>query len=123
MPKLWAGIDAGKHEHHCVVIDDAGKKLLSERVENDEATLLELIATAVDLAAGEQIICATDLNAGGAALLISLLADNGQQLLYIPGRIIHHASATYPGGWQNGCQRCCDHRRPSPHAPRLATRA
>lgn len=97
MPKLWAGIDAGKREHHCVVIDEAGKKLLSERVENDEGTLLGLIATAVDLAAGEQIIWATDLNAGGAALLISLLANNGQQLLYIPGRIIHHASATYRG--------------------------
>ena len=40
---------------------------------------------------------ATDLNAGGAALLIALLADRGQQLLYIPGRIVHHAAATYRG--------------------------
>ena len=40
---------------------------------------------------------ATDLNAGGAALLIALLAERGQQLLYIPGRIAHHAAATYGG--------------------------
>ena len=97
MPKLWAGIDAGKREHHCIVIDETGKKLLSERVENDESSLLGLIATVVDLGDGEPVIWATDLNTGGAALLISLLADNGQDLLYIPGRIIHHASATYRG--------------------------
>lgn len=34
---------------------------------------------------------------GGAALLIALLAAHDQQLLYIPGRIIHHAAATYRG--------------------------
>ncbi|QHF21172.1 hypothetical protein GTU71_10245 [Rathayibacter sp. VKM Ac-2762] len=31
MPQLWAGIDAGKTEHHCVVIDGNGTKLLSQR--------------------------------------------------------------------------------------------
>ena len=97
MPKLWAGIDAGKREHHCIVIDETGRKLLSERVENDESSLLGLIATVVDLGDGEPVTWATDLNAGGAAMLISLLGDNGQDLLYIPGRIIHHASATYRG--------------------------
>ncbi|WP_146082281.1 MULTISPECIES: IS110 family transposase [unclassified Rathayibacter] len=27
MPQIWAGIDAGKGHHHCVVIDAAGAKL------------------------------------------------------------------------------------------------
>jgi transposase len=40
---------------------------------------------------------ATDLNAGGAALLITLLAAHSQRLLYIPGRVVHHAAATYQG--------------------------
>ena len=40
---------------------------------------------------------ATDSNSGGAALFISLLADQGQGVLYIPGRIVHHAAATYRG--------------------------
>jgi transposase len=79
------------------VIDQAGTVLLSTRVENDETVLLELIATVVEIAASGEVCWATDLNAGGAALLIELLAAHGQQLLYIPGRIVHHAAATYRG--------------------------
>jgi transposase len=59
--------------------------------------LLEIIATVTEIADGHEVVWATDLNSGGAALLISLLVDHGQQLLYIPGRIIHHAAATYRG--------------------------
>lgn len=40
---------------------------------------------------------AVDLNAGGAALLIALLAAHGQKVLYIPGRTVHHASGSYRG--------------------------
>ncbi|ALV43614.1 transposase [Pseudarthrobacter sulfonivorans] len=97
MTGLWAGIDAGKRAHHCVVIDQTGTVLLSKRVENDEKALLELIATTAEIAAGEEVCWATDLNAGGAALLIELLAAHAQRLLYIPGRIVHHAAATYRG--------------------------
>jgi hypothetical protein len=97
MTAVWAGIDAGKRTHHCVVIDAAGRVLLSQRVANDEAALLELIAAVLEVADGAEVVWATDLNAGGAALLIALLADHGQQLLYIPGRIVHHAAATYRG--------------------------
>jgi transposase len=97
MPALWAGIDSGKRAHHCVVMDQAGTVLLSKRVENDENALLELIATIAEIAAGGEVCWATDLNAGGAALLIELLTAHAQQLLYIPGRIVHHAAATYRG--------------------------
>jgi hypothetical protein len=34
--ELWAGVDAGKREHHCVVIDDVGTKLFSKRVGNED---------------------------------------------------------------------------------------
>jgi transposase len=97
MPAVWAGIDAGKRAHHCVVIDQSGTVLLSKRVENDESVLLDLIAEVVKIAVGGEVCWATDLNAGGAALLIELLAAHAQQLLYIPGRIVHHAAATYRG--------------------------
>lgn len=97
MAAVWAGIDSGKRTHHCVVIDEAGRVLLSQRVANDEAALLELIAAVLGIADGGEVVWATDLNAGGAALLIALLADHEQQLLYIPGRIVHHAAATYRG--------------------------
>ena len=41
--QLWAGVDAGKSDHHCVVIDTDGQRLLSQRVANDETPLQELI--------------------------------------------------------------------------------
>ena len=97
MPAFWVGIDSGKKAHHCVVIDQAGTVLLSKRVENDENALLELMATIAEIGGGSEVCWATDLNAGGAALLIELLAAHAQQLLYIPGRIVHHAAATYRG--------------------------
>jgi transposase len=97
MTTVWAGIDSGKRAHHCAVIDATGRMLLSRRVVNDEAALLGLIGSVLALGGGDQVVWATDLNAGGAALLIALLAERGQRLLYIPGRIVHHAAATYRG--------------------------
>ncbi len=97
MPELWAGTDAGKAEHHCTVIDQDGTKVLSRRVPNGEAELLQLLADALDLADGSPVTWAVDLNAGGAALWIALLVSHGQQLLYIPGRSVHHASGSYRG--------------------------
>ena len=97
MPNLWAGIDAGKRTHHCVVIDCDGTVLLSRKVGNDETALLELIADVIGLADRDDVCWATDLTDGGAALLIALLAAHAQGLLYIPGRIVHHAAATYRG--------------------------
>ncbi|MDV6271757.1 IS110 family RNA-guided transposase [Rhodococcus globerulus] len=97
MPAVWAGIDSGKWTRHCVVIDQSGTVLLSKRVENDEAVLEDLIETVVGMTEGDKVCWATDLNSGGAALLIALLAAHSQQLLYIPGRIVHHAAATYRG--------------------------
>jgi transposase len=80
-----------------VVIDADGKRLLSRRVANDEAALVELISTVTTLADGGELTWAIDLNAGGAALLITLLVAAEQRLLYIPGRTVHHASAGYRG--------------------------
>jgi len=90
-PSLWAGIDAGKLDHHCVLIDASGERLLSRRVRNDEAALTALIDDVIALADGGLVQWAIDLNAGGAALVISLLLARDQHLLYIPG-----ASCTTP---------------------------
>jgi transposase len=95
--QLWAGVDAGKSEHHCVVIVGDGKRLLSRRVANDETVLLELIDAVTTLADGEEVTWAIDLNHGGAALLITLLITAEQRLLYIPGRTVHYASGGYRG--------------------------
>jgi hypothetical protein len=108
-PILWAGIDAGKAAHHCVAINADGQRLLSRRVVNDEDALLDLIRAVKALADGGAVRWAIDLNSGGAALLITLLLDGDQELLYIPGRVVHHASGAYrgdgktsrmPSGWR-----------------------
>ncbi|MFF3878908.1 transposase, partial [Streptomyces sp. NPDC001978] len=83
MTAIWAGIDAGKTHHHCVVVNDTGKRLLSRRVANDEPELLRLLADV--LALNDEVIWGIDLADGGAALLIDLLLNHGQHTLYIPG--------------------------------------
>lgn len=97
MPELWAGTDAGKAEHHCTAIDTDGRTVLSRRVPNSEAELLELLGDILELADGAPVAWAVDLNAGGAALWIALLVNHGQKLFYIPGRTVHHASGSYRG--------------------------
>jgi transposase len=97
VPTLWAGVDAGKLDHHCVAMDSTGQRVLSRRVRNDEGTLTDLIDDVIALAGGGPVQWAIDLNAGGAALLITLLLARDQDLLYIPGRTVHHASAAYRG--------------------------
>ena len=94
MSKVWAGVDAGKTHHHCVVIDDQGRRLLSRRVANDEPELEALIA---DVPALGEVTWAADMPGGGAALLIGLLAAAGQPLLYLPGHALAHAAAGYRG--------------------------
>lgn len=71
--QLWAGIDAGKSDHHCVVIDSDGQRLFSQRVANDETLLQQLILSVTALADGGEVTWAIDLNHGGAALMITLL--------------------------------------------------
>jgi hypothetical protein len=51
------------------VIDTDGTKVLSRRVPNNEPELLELIADVLDIS--QDVTWAIDLNAGGAALLIT----------------------------------------------------
>ncbi|WP_435810388.1 IS110 family transposase [Streptomyces mirabilis] len=97
MPELWAGTDAGKAEHHCTVIDTDATVVLSRRVPNNEAELLQLLGDVLDLAGGEPVTWAVDLNSGGAALWIALLVNHGQKLFYLPGRSVHYASGAYRG--------------------------
>lgn len=97
MPEIWAGIDGGKIHHQCVAIDVDGRRLLSRRVANDETALLDLIAEVAELAGDGRVTWAVDLNCGGASLLITLLVNHDQRVIYLPGRTVHHAAATYRG--------------------------
>ncbi|WP_216917828.1 IS110 family transposase [Nocardia noduli] len=94
---LWAGVDAGKSAHHCVVIDAEGRQLLSVRVANDESEILALIEAVHDLDYAPQIQWATDMSRGVASLLIAILLKQRQQVVYLPGHMFFHAAAVYPG--------------------------
>ncbi|MFE2483146.1 IS110 family transposase [Streptomyces mirabilis] len=95
MAAIWAGIDAGKTHHHCVAIDESGRRLLSRRVANDEPELLQLLADV--LALGDEVTWGIDLADGGAALAIAILLNHDQPVLYLSGRAIHRASEGYRG--------------------------
>lgn len=95
MARIWAGIDIGKEHHHCVVIDTEGGRLLSRRVLNDEAALLELVSDV--RAISPEVLWAVDINHGGASLLIALLAGQGQPVAYLTGLAVRRASGTYRG--------------------------
>jgi len=79
------------------VIDSDTKRLLSQRVDNDETALLKLIADVLELSDGQPVTRAIDLSGNGAALTIALMTDNGQQVLYVPASTVHHASGSYRG--------------------------
>lgn len=95
MAAIWASIDAGKSHHHCVAIDESGRRLLSRRVANDEPELLELLTDVMAL--GEVVTWGIDLADGGAALAIGVLLNHDQPVHYISGRAIHRASESYRG--------------------------
>lgn len=97
MLKIWAGVDIGKEHHHCVALDARGEQLLSRRVSNNELELLELIQEVLALADRGEVLWAVDTNHGSAALLIGLLLDAGQPMVYLTGLAVHRASAGYRG--------------------------
>src|SRR5215211_4701064 len=93
--KVWVGIDAGKALHWAHVLDASGQQILSRRVENDEVDLLKLIDEV--LALSEEPVWAVDQPGGSAALLLALLWERNQQVLYFPGLAVDRARDAYPG--------------------------
>ena len=95
MGKVWAGIDAGKEFHWACVLDASGTEMLSCKVENDEVDLLKLIDEVLSMA--EDVAWATDQPGGSAALLLALLWERDQRVLYIPGLTVDRARDAYRG--------------------------
>jgi transposase len=95
MDKAWAGMDAGKEFHWAHVLDASGRELLSRKVENDEADIARLIDEALSLA--EEVLWAVDQPGGGATLLLALLWERDQGVLYVPGLTVDRARDAYRG--------------------------
>jgi transposase len=94
-PKVWVGVDAGKEVHWAHVLDASGTQVLSRRVENDEADLSLLIDEV--LALSEEPLWAVDQPGDSAALLLALLWERAQRVLYLPGLAVERVREAYPG--------------------------
>jgi transposase len=93
--KAWVGVDAGKGFHWAVVVGAEGGILLSRRVENEEADLRALIGEARSF--GLELSWATDQPGGTAALLLALLWEHDERVLYVPGMAVDRARDAYRG--------------------------
>ena len=96
MGKVWVGVDAGKGFHWAVALGAEGEILLSRRVENDEEDLSALLDEALSFGLDE-ILWATDQPGGSAALLLALLWERGQRVLYVPGVAVDRARDAHRG--------------------------
>jgi len=95
MEKAWLGVDAGKESHWAHMLDASGTVLLSRKVENDEAQISKLIDDALLLA--EEVVWAVDQPGGSVALLLALLWERNQRVLYVPGLTVDRARDAYRG--------------------------
>jgi transposase len=93
--RAWAGVDIGKGHHHVVVLDADGEKLFSQRVANDEPALAAVIARVSALAG--TVAWAIDLHGSESALLVALLLEAGQTVVYLPGLVVNRAASSYRG--------------------------
>src|SRR5215204_3301793 len=68
---------------------------LSRKVENDEADIARLMDETLSLA--EEIVWAVDQPGGSAALLLVLLWERNQRVLYVAGLTVDRARDAYRG--------------------------
>ena len=95
MNKAWLGVDVGKEVHWAHLLDASGEKLLSRKVTNDEADISTLIDEALSLA--EEVLWAVDQPGGSGALLLGLLWERSQKVIYLPGLAVDRARDAYRG--------------------------
>jgi transposase len=95
LERAWSGVDIGREHHHVAVVDIDGERILSRRVANDEAALLEVIEQVIGLAG--RVTWAIDLHGSESALVLALLLDRGQKVVYVSGMTVNRAAEGYRG--------------------------
>jgi transposase len=91
LDQVWAGVDISKQHHHAIVVDAQGSRVLSRRVANDQAALVELIGQVTALAGA--VTWAVDLRSSESALLVA----HDQMVVYVPGVAVNRAASAYRG--------------------------
>ncbi len=93
--RIWVGIDVGKAAHHACAVDETGKVVFSQRVDNGQAAIEQLIARAGKAAV--QVRWAVDLTSGAAGLLVVLLLTTGQPVAYVSGQTVNRMAGVFSG--------------------------
>lgn len=94
-PLVWVGIDVGTATHHACAMDPAGKVVFSQKFANDQAAIEQLVVRASQ--AGDEVRWAIDLTSNAAALLMAVLVATGQQVVYVPGRVVNRMTGVFRG--------------------------
>ena len=95
-PLIWVGIDVGKTTHHACAMDPDGKLVFSRKLTNDQAAIEALVTRAEKSAI--EVRWAIDLtSSAAAALLVAVLASCGQQVVYVPGRMVNQMTGIFRG--------------------------
>ncbi len=94
-PQVWVGIDVGKSSHHACAVDQTGKVLWNQKVSNEQRAIEQLIARADKVA--EHVRWAVDLTSPLALMLITVLLDAEQSVVYVPGRIVNTMTGAFRG--------------------------
>ncbi|WP_433262832.1 IS110 family transposase [Actinosynnema sp. CS-041913] len=94
-PVVWVGVDVGKARHHACAMDANGKVVFSQGLANDQAAIGQLVARAVKSAA--EVRWAIDLTSSAGTLLMAVLVAGGQQVVYVPGRVVNRMTGVFRG--------------------------
>jgi transposase len=92
---VWVGVDVGKTHHHACAMDANGKVVFSQKVANDQGAIEQLVARAAKTAS--EVRWAIDLTSSTGALLTAVLITGGQQVVYVPGRVVNRMTGVFRG--------------------------
>jgi transposase len=95
LERVWVGVDVGKQHHWVAAVDGEGRVLVSRKVANDQTAITGMLGELKAMAAG--LVWTVDLTTVEAALLLAVLWEGGQQVLYLSGRAVNIAAASYRG--------------------------
>ncbi|MDR0417456.1 MAG: IS110 family transposase, partial [Propionibacteriaceae bacterium] len=98
---VFAGLDAGKQDHHATALDASGDKPLDQRLPNDEAKLRAVLG---QLAGHGRVLLVVDQPAAIGALPVAVGLDAGCEAAYLPGLATRRAADLLPGEAKTGAK-------------------
>jgi transposase len=101
---VWVGLDVGKESHFADVLDDAGERLFSRTVVNDQADIEALLDRAARHGTPGLVI---DQPGSIAQLALAVAARRGTPVAYVPGLVMRRAADLYPGEAKTGRRDAC----------------